>query len=137
MSTSETGTTRPLPSLLVVDDDASILYLLTEILGLDYEIRIADSAEAALDAVEAAGAFDGAIVDAMMGGMDGFELVELLRARRETARMPIIMLTALDDPDHRQRAQEVGVDAYVTKPFEPELLEATLSIHVPAGSIFP
>ena len=117
------------PRLLIVDDDESILQLLVAILGMDYDVTTASSAALALQHVETE-RFDAIITDAMMDSMDGFELTQRLRERPATATTPIIMLTALADEAHKRRAREVGVDTYVTKPFDPELLEATLAMSI-------
>ncbi|CAN5453581.1 hypothetical protein BH23ACT9_BH23ACT9_08900 [soil metagenome] len=133
------GTTdvTALPRLLVVDDDPTILRLLVTILGGSYALGTARSGAEALAAVAEGAVFDGAILDVVMANMDGFELAEQLRAPGPMAELPIVMLTALDNAEHRRRALEVGANAFITKPFEPELLEATLSMHIPRVSLFP
>ena len=119
------------PTLLLVDDDPSTIRLLTAVLCVDYDILSVDSGAAALELL-AERTVDAAVLDVMMPGMDGFELLDILRIDPATWDLPVIMLTALDDPQHKQRARELGVDAYLTKPFEVDLLEATL--HLVVGS---
>lgn len=128
---------RPMPCLLVVDDDPVILGVLTSFLEAHYQVVSVRSGEAALEVVDGGLVIDGALVDVVMDGMDGFELAVALRERPATAAVPIVMLTALDDAEHRERAHVAGADAYLTKPFEPALLEATIAMHVPRGSLFP
>jgi CheY-like chemotaxis protein len=117
------------PTLLVVDDDPSIRRLLNQVLCIDYDVVEAASGEEAVELLETT-TVDGAVVDVMMPGMDGFELVSHIRGQPDLAELPLVMLTALDDPQHRQRARDLGVDSYITKPFEIELLEATLNLLV-------
>src|SRR5262249_58213630 len=57
------------------------------------------------------------LLDIMMPEMDGFEVCMQLRANVRTTFIPILMLTALDDPDSRTRGFVVGTDDFVTKPF--------------------
>jgi len=122
--------------LLVVDDDDSVRRLLVTVLGEDHEVHAFADAQALVAAVEAGLDADGAVVDVMMPGMDGFALTAWLRANPRTADIAIIVLTALGDAEHRERAREVGADAFVTKPFEPNLLNATVSMHLASAWSF-
>ncbi|WP_437929994.1 response regulator [Sorangium sp. So ce291] len=69
--------------------------------------------------------FDVLLLDLMLpGSMDGFEVCTRLRADPGTASLPIVVISALDDPDARARAERLGATAYYAKPFRPlELLE--------------
>ena len=80
----------------------------------------AANAEEALDIVENQ-YIDLAVVDIMMPGMDGFELVEQMRQYRE---FPVIMLTAKSQSKDKLRGFSLGIDDYVTKPFDPDELMA-------------
>jgi DNA-binding response OmpR family regulator len=70
----------------------------------------------ALDLAEAAPP-DFVVLDIMMPGMDGYEVCRRLRGNVRTTFVPILMLTALDDPDHRARGFVAGTDDYIGKPF--------------------
>ncbi|MGK3991534.1 response regulator [Sorangium sp. So ce136] len=69
--------------------------------------------------------FDVLLLDLMLpGSMDGFEVCSRLRADPGTSSLPIVVISALDDPDSRARAERLGATAYYAKPFRPlELLE--------------
>ncbi|WP_437758304.1 response regulator [Sorangium sp. So ce1389] len=69
--------------------------------------------------------FDVLLLDLMLpGSMDGFEVCARLRADPGTSSLPIVVISALDDPDARARAERLGATAYYAKPFRPlELLE--------------
>jgi CheY-like chemotaxis protein len=69
--------------------------------------------------------FDVLLLDLMLpGAMDGFEVCSRLRADPSTSNLPIIVISALDDKESRQRAEKLGATAYYAKPFRPlELLE--------------
>jgi two-component system, OmpR family, response regulator len=101
------------PRVLVVDDEEPLRVLVTSTL------RFAgyDVVEAA-DGTEALGHVAGVdlvVLDIGMPGLDGFELVRLLRSRGTTT--PVLFLTARDDVDDRVRGLRLGADDYVTKPF--------------------
>jgi len=106
--------------ILIADDDSNIRTLLRHVL-LQEGYRVTE-AEDGLTAEELARkeAFDLAILDVMMPGMDGFTLCERLRERED---LPIILLTARDQLSDKEQGYLRGTDDYVTKPFEPaELL---------------
>jgi len=103
------------PHLLVVDDDERLRALLRRYL-LENGFRVtvaADAAEAraTLKSLD----FDLLILDVMMPGENGFELTASLKAER---RVPILLLTAMAEAEHRIRGLEEGADDYLSKPFE-------------------
>ena len=110
--------------LLVVDDDPGLLLAVSETLRAEgYEVQTARrGAEAMVRVAEALP--DLIISDIRMPGMDGYGLVRNLRASPRSRLVPIIFLTAKDDTADRITGFRTGVDAYVTKPFEPEELVA-------------
>jgi type IV pilus assembly protein PilB len=105
---------------LVVDDEADFRRLLTLTLersGLGISVVAAASGEEALEWTEADPP-DLILLDLMMPGMAGFEVCERLRENVRTAFIPILMLTALDDPGNRARGFLAGTDDYIGKPFD-------------------
>jgi CheY-like chemotaxis protein len=112
------------PRVLVVDDDAAVRELITVNLELaGFEVASAEDGVAALAAVDAFGP-DLVTLDVMMPRLGGFETLERLRADPRTASIPVVMVTSRTRAADRARAEELGVAAYVTKPFEPgELVE--------------
>lgn len=107
--------------VLVIDDDPAILELVAQYLSLSaqHEVRTEHSARDALAAIGEPGeAFDCFLVDIQMPGVDGITLVEFIRERSEYRHTPIIMLTAMEDKDHVDRAFAAGATDYVTKPFD-------------------
>ncbi|EHJ47580.1 GAF sensor hybrid histidine kinase [Solidesulfovibrio carbinoliphilus subsp. oakridgensis] len=110
-------------SILIVDDKPENLFALKQALApLDVRIVAATGGEEALKATLRE-PFALAIVDVLMPGMDGYELVRLLRGQEETKRLPVIFLTALyPDPGHAFRGYESGAVDYLGKPFSPEIL---------------
>lgn len=115
--------------LLVVDDDPGLLRAVAETLRAEgYETTTARRGAEAL--VHIAQSLPDLIVsDIRMPGMDGYELVRNLRASARTKLIPIVFLTAKDETADRIAGFRSGVDAYLTKPFEPdELLAVVASI---------
>ncbi len=107
--------------IMVVDDEMHIRELVRFYLDkAGFDTIEAANAEEALDIVENQ-YIDLAIVDIMMPGMDGFELVEQMRQYRE---FPVIMLTAKSQSKDKLRGFSLGIDDYVTKPFDPDELMA-------------
>lgn len=107
--------------IMVVDDEMHIRELLRFYLDkAGFDTIEAANAEEALDIVENQ-YIDLAVVDIMMPGMDGFELVEQMRQYRE---FPVIMLTAKSQSKDKLRGFSLGIDDYVTKPFDPDELMA-------------
>lgn len=105
--------------VLVVDDDLRIRDLLARYLSENgYRVSVAENAVAARAALRGL-AFDLIILDVMMPGESGFSLAESLRTN---ASIPILMLTARSEPDHRLKGLEIGVEDYMPKPFEPKEL---------------
>jgi DNA-binding NarL/FixJ family response regulator len=112
--------------LLVVDDDPNLLLAVSETLRAEgYEVVTARrGAEAMVRIAEALP--DLIISDIRMPGMDGYALVRNLRSAPRTRLIPIIFLTAKDETTDRVVGFRTGVDAYMTKPFEPEELVAVV-----------
>ncbi|NJO54679.1 MAG: response regulator [Bacteroidales bacterium] len=107
------------PHLLVVDDDARILALLSRYLNENgYRVTTVASAAEARARLESL-SFDLLVLDVMMPGESGLDLARSLRGRSD---VPILMLTARTDPSERIAGLESGADDYLGKPFEPREL---------------
>jgi CheY-like chemotaxis protein len=125
------GTPTERVRILLVDDRSENLVALEAILGsLEHELIRARSGE---DALKALLLHDFAVIllDASMPGMDGFETATRIKRREKTRDIPIIFLTALNnEPQHAFRGYEVGAVDYLTKPFDPWILRAKVSVFV-------
>jgi two-component system alkaline phosphatase synthesis response regulator PhoP len=105
--------------ILVVDDEASILQLLTyNLTRAGYEVVTATNGEEALQLAKSQ-PFDLILLDLMLPGMDGFEVCKEIR---KSSAVPILMLTARGEEIDRVIGFEIGADDYVTKPFSPREL---------------
>jgi signal transduction histidine kinase len=109
---------KPTPArVLVVDDLAEIRDLLQVYLEDEgYDVLTAKDGQEALTAV-AAHPPDLILLDVMMPGIDGYEVCRRLKSDDKTAFIPIVMLTALQELEHRLQGIEMGADEYLTKPF--------------------
>jgi CheY-like chemotaxis protein len=111
------------PRILVADDDAWILRMVTTVLEKrGYQVDTAVDGEDALKRALTQRP-DLVITDVMMPKMDGWTLVKSLRARSDTAFVPVIFLTALGADDDRIRGFRLGADDYLPKPFRFEELD--------------
>src|SRR5271165_5049623 len=109
----------PGPHLLVVDDDARLRGLLRRYLSdSGFRVTIAEDAREAR-ANLASFAFDLVVLDVMMPGESGLELT---RALRREGGVPILLLSAMAEPEDRVNGLEQGADDYLAKPFEPREL---------------
>ncbi len=114
--------------ILVVDDSEMNLKLVSIVLQKEgYSVVTALNGDQALRLVEESTP-DLAILDVMMPDMDGFELCRRLRHRKNTAHIPIMMLTALNELDERLKAFEIGADDFIAKPFQPKELAARIKV---------
>ena len=111
--------------VLVVDDDAVIRQLISVNLELEgYEVHTAEDGQDALDKVRGV---DPTVItlDIMMPRLDGWETAARLRSDPDTAHIKVILLSARAQEADLRRGHGIGVDAYLTKPFDPdELVEA-------------
>ncbi|HKY30743.1 MAG TPA: response regulator transcription factor [Pyrinomonadaceae bacterium] len=113
--------------LLVVDDEPNLLRAVAACLTAeDYEVSTARSGHEALMQL-AESVPDLIISDIRMPGMNGYKLVRQLRGSPRTALVPIVFLTAKDETTDRIEGFRAGIDAYLTKPFEPDELIAVVN----------
>ena len=116
--------------VLIVDDVPDNLSVLHDALDESgYTVLVATGGEAALQ--RAAQALpDIVLLDAMMPGMDGFEVAKRLKGSPATAHIPIIFMTGLTETEHLIAALEAGGVDYVTKPIKPKEVLARMGVHM-------
>ncbi len=111
------------PTVLIVEDNAEVAAYVRKHLEPRYRVVEAeDGSQALIRAREALP--DVIISDVMMPRMGGLELVKALRGDRELAYVPVLLLTAKADPEHKLEALDLGAEDYLTKPFDVTELEA-------------
>jgi two-component system response regulator CpxR len=113
--------------ILVIDDDVELAGLLRTFLQREgFQPEFAHDGRAGLD-LALQGGFDLIVLDVMLPGIDGFEI---LRRLRQQSRVPVIMLTARGEDVDRIVGLEIGADDYLPKPFNPRELAARIrAIH--------
>jgi two-component system cell cycle response regulator DivK len=127
-SRERTGTRAKLamPRVLVVDDVPDNRDIYAEYLRFKgYEVLTAEDGQLALEAATSH-PLDVIVMDLALPVLDGWEATRRLKADARTRDIPVIALTAHDEPAYRQRALDVGCDVCLTKPHLPEDLDATI-----------
>ena len=113
------------PRVLVIDDNADIRAYATALLGDEYDVMEAsDGSEGLKKAVREVP--DIVVCDVMMSGMDGLECCKHLKSDSLTCHIPVILLTAKTLDEHRAEGYAYGADAYLTKPFNGNVLKARI-----------
>ena len=106
-----------MPKILIVDDDVTITNLMKMLVSMEghQPTTVNDSTKAmeVADTVKP----DLITLDLMMPGLTGFELCEMLHRDPRFARIPIVIISAKDDPESKEKALKVGASDYLTKPF--------------------
>jgi DNA-binding response OmpR family regulator/DNA-binding CsgD family transcriptional regulator len=116
--------------VLIVDDVPDNLSVLHDALDESgYTVLVATGGEAALQRASQA-LPDIVLLDAMMPGIDGFEVAKRLKASAQTAHIPIIFMTGLTETEHLVAALEAGGVDYVTKPIKPKEVLARMGVHL-------
>ena len=110
------------PRILVADDEPALLRLLEFVLGRrGYMIQGVTNGNAAVEVLKTESP-DLVILDVMMPGLDGYEVLTFIRETPRLEGLPVVMLTARAQLDDIQRGLTLGADAYLAKPFDPEEL---------------
>jgi putative two-component system response regulator len=122
-----TNVTQPL--ILAVDDEASNLQLLRQILQDHYRLRFAKDGPRALDLAREE-LPDLILLDVMMPGMSGYEVCAALKADPALAAIPVIFVTALNDTADELEGFEAGAVDYITKPVSPPIVRARVRTHL-------
>ena len=140
---------KDLPTLLLIDDDYELVYYMKSLFSSRYNVYFRFDAMSGYNQVKEVGP-DVIICDMMMMDVDGLQFCKMVKENIEMCHIPVIMLTARSSVEDQVNSLNVGADAYVIKPFNPEYLMAlvksmvdnrnrmrqilTTSITTPSGS---
>ncbi len=115
--------------VLVVDDDRTLLTILSGILEKDYAVSTASSGAEALQLLETT-AVDLVLLDIMMPEMDGLEVCAAIKANPNIADVPIIFITGMDDESAEETALDAGAVDYLHKPINPRVVETRVRLQM-------
>src|SRR5213080_2460557 len=125
--TTNQSSSTPASSLLVVDDNSMNRIMLSRyITKLGYQATLAENGRQALDKLQGE-PFDLVLLDVQMPEMDGYQVLEQLKADPRLRDLPVIMISAVDELESVVTCIELGAQDYLSKPFNPVLLRARLT----------
>lgn len=120
-------TTNPLPRVLLADDDASTVHILSHMLKKwGFDVTVATTGAQALDCLLASDAPNLALLDWMMPEMSGVDVCRKIRARLQSQAVHLILMTSRDSTSDLIAAMQAGVDDYIIKPIDAEQLRAKI-----------
>lgn len=111
-------------TILVVDDTADNLTLMSGLLSETYQVKLANSGAKALKYISGGGVPDLILLDIMMPGLSGYDVIQELKANPETRAIPVIFLTAMTAIEDEKKGLEMGAADYITKPISPPIVMA-------------
>jgi putative two-component system response regulator len=118
------------PTILIVDDSAENLHVMSGLLQSDYRVLAATSGERCLELARSQPAPDLILLDIMMPGLDGYQTIERLRAEPSTRDIPVIFVTAMGGSEAQLHGLAVGAIDYITKPIDPPLVLARIKTQI-------
>ncbi len=118
------------PTILIVDDTPINIAVLYELLQSDYEIKAATNGEDALEIAKGAEKPDLILLDIEMPGMDGYEVCKELKNSTKTKNIPIIFVTAKNNPEDEEYGFNLGAVDYISKPFFPMIVKVRVKTHI-------
>ena len=117
-------------TILIVDDEPVNIKILVELLRSDYQIRVANNGETALQIASSENKPDLILLDIMMPGIDGYEVCRLIKNNPVTQDIPIIFLTAKSQVEDEQKGFNLGAVDYIAKPISPPIVLARVVTHL-------
>jgi len=135
MSSPAAEATNPLDytekrTVLAIDDTPDNLSLLTAVLKDQYKVKVANSGARALQILQSGPLPDVILLDVMMPGMDGYEVLRRIREDERTRELPVIFITAMTMAEDESRGFEAGAVDYITKPISPPTVLARVRTHL-------
>ncbi len=122
----------PHATILIVDDAPENLFVLSELLQPHYRVLAANNGERGLRVASSKPCPDLILLDVMMPGMNGYQVLQALQADALTANIPVIFLTALSSPGEEERGLNLGAADYISKPITPATVLARVRTQLQA-----
>ncbi len=120
----------PASTILIVDDEPVNLAVLNQLLAPEFRVLACRTGAQALKSATGQPAPDLVLLDVMMPGMDGYEVLRHLRGSATTRDIPVIFVTALDGSMDEERGLSLGAVDYITKPVKPAIVKARVNAHL-------
>lgn len=123
--------------ILIVEDEQDIRDLISfQLKAEGHKVTAVDTADKAVSALERGEKFDIMLVDWMLPGtLSGLEFTRRLRGHKDYKEVPVIMVTALTQPENIVAGLDAGADDYITKPFDLDVLQARVRVQMRAGQL--
>lgn len=118
------------PTVLVIDDTPENLALMSGLLKESYRVKVANNGERGLQIAGSDSPPDLILLDIMMPGMDGYEVLARLKADAGTESIPVIFLTAKSEVEDEERGLLLGAVDYITKPISPPIVLVRVATHL-------
>lgn len=115
--------------ILIIDDSPVQANFLRSILTPDYDAAVVNTAEGGLEQAKT-GDYSLILLDVIMPGMDGFQLLKRLQEEVISLQTPVILITSLNDIQNEERGLTLGAVDYITKPFHPGIVRARVNTHI-------
>ena len=109
-------------TLLIIDDEKTNLRILTHILGQDYNIYTATNGESGIK-IARDNMPDLILLDILMPGMDGYQILSEIKKNEETRRIPVIFITGLNSDEDEEKGLALDAVDYITKPFNDKIVK--------------
>ena len=122
---------KPRHRVLIVDDEEATRLLLARILSseLSVEVQLAGTCDQALRLAEEY-AYDAIVLDLLMPGIGGFEVLKEIRSHPPNMSTPIVVVTVVSDPKMQEQCESAGANAYLVKPIERTTLAAAVKAQI-------
>ncbi|MCZ4339798.1 response regulator [Shewanella colwelliana] len=117
--------------ILVIDDDPVCTGVLLAILGDDYEVASANSGSGAIEVLTAMRP-NLILLDITMPNINGYQVIKHLKSDDSTATIPVIVISSLVEESDKEFALKLGADDYLTKPIQPNAIQAMLDQYLAA-----
>lgn len=121
-------------TILIVDDDSTLLEQAEQILSGRYHVSLATSGAQALRYLQSGQGADLILLDILMPGMDGYETLAALRRLPGYEEVPVVYLTSVSDPESEIKGLNIGAADYITKPFYPKVLLTRVEARLRTGN---
>jgi len=119
-----------IPTVLIVDDMAANIAILSDLLQSSYKIKIAKSGQRALEIAKSKEKPDLILLDIEMPQMSGYDVCNILKSSSETRNIPIIFVTAKNDTMDEEYGLNLGAIDYIKKPFHPAIIKIRVKNHM-------